>query len=333
MQTGWKKRSSKPRILVTGAAGQIGLELVPYLRKVYGDEQVIASDVRSPSPSVLESGPFQYIDVLETTQLSRLIVEDNVGTVVHLAAILSATGEKYPDLALRINNIGTQNVLEIARHNKISVFCPSTIAAFGPSSPRDNTPVDCIMRPTTMYGITKVYSELLGEYYHKKYGVDFRSLRYPGVINAGLPGGGTTDYAVEIYYEALRHGTYTCFLSEDTALPMMYMPDLLKGTIALITADNAHLKRRVYNLSSMSFTPKELAASIRRRIPHFTMVYKPDFRQSIADSWPRSLDDKESRNEWGWSPDYDIDKMTDDVLQTLIKTNDEFKEKKLAGLN
>lgn len=330
MQTGWKKRTTKPKILVTGAAGQIGLEIVPYLRNIYGPEQVIASDVRSPSQEVLEDGPFQYIDVLETTQLSRLIVEENVQTVIHLAAILSATGEKYPELALKINNVGTQNVLEIARQHKgMTIFCPSTIAAFGPSSPRDNTPVDCVMRPTTMYGITKVYAELLGEYYFRKYGVDFRSLRYPGVISYGLPGGGTTDYAVEIYYEALRHGNYTCFLSENTALPMMYMPDLLKGTIGLITADKSCLQRRVYNLAAMSFTPKELAASIRRRLPNFQMVYQPDFRQSIADSWPRSLDDSESRNDWGWKPDYNIDQMTDDILEHLVTHNDEFKGIKL----
>jgi threonine 3-dehydrogenase len=348
-------------------------------------EQVIASDVRSPSQDVLENGPFHYIDVLETTQLSRLIVEENVQTVIHLAAILSATGEKYPDLALKINNVGTQNVLEIARQKKgMTVFCPSTIAAFGPSSPRDNTPVDCVMRPTTMYGITKVYAELLGEYYFRKFGVDFRSLRYPGVISSGLPGGGhssslrpslpslplsvsvslaplspslcvsfflsvpslppslyplslssspepigTTDYAVEIYYEALRHGSYTCFLSENTALPMMYMPDLLKGTVGIITADKSSLQRRVYNLSALSFTPKELAASIRRRLPSFEMRYQPDFRQAIADTWPRSLDDSESTRDWGWKPDYDIDRMTDDILEHLTTHHDEFKGVKL----
>ena len=202
------------------------------LREIYGAERVIASDVRSPPPALLHSGPFQYIDVLEMTQLSRLIVEENVDTVIHLAAILSAAGEKHPDLALKINNIGFQNVLEIARNNKMKVFCPSTIAVFGPSSPLDNTPDDCILRPTTMYGVTKVYGELLGEYYHAKYGVDFRSVRYPGVVSgAAMPGGGTTDYAVEIFYEALGNKRYTCFLEENTYLPMMYMPDLLKGTV------------------------------------------------------------------------------------------------------
>jgi len=331
MQTGWRKRASQPKVLVTGAAGQVGLEIVPYLRRHYGDENVIASDVRSPPAVVLDNGPFQYIDVLESTQLSRLIVEENVGTVVHLAAILSATGEKYPELALKINNVGTQNVLEIARHNKMKVFCPSTIAVFGPSTPRDNTPVDCIMRPTTMYGVTKVYAELLGEYYHNKYGVDYRALRYPGVIGCGAPGGGTTDYAVEIYYEALRNGAYTCFLSEDTALPMMYMPDLLKGTLGMITADNSRLKRRVYNLSSMSFTPAQLATSIRRRLPHFQMVCKPDFRQSIADTWPRSLDSSESERDWDWKPDYGLDKMTDEILEHLIETNKEFQGVKLLN--
>lgn len=213
------------------------------LRSIYGAERVIASDVRSPNAALLNSGPFQYIDVLEMTQLSRLIVEENVDTVIHLAAILSAAGEKHPDLALKINNIGFQNVLEIARNNKMKVFCPSTIAVFGPSSPLENTPDDCILRPTTMYGVTKVYGELLGEYYHSKFGVDFRSVRYPGVVSgAAMPGGGTTDYAVEIFYEALGNKRYTCFLEENTYLPMMYMPDLLKGTVGksikLIRLDN-----------------------------------------------------------------------------------------------
>lgn len=331
MSTGWRRKPAVSRILVTGAAGQVGMELVPYLRSIYGAERVIASDVKSPPQDLLHSGPFQYIDVLEMTQLSRLIVEENVDTVIHLAAILSAAGEKHPDLALKINNVGFQNVLEIARNNKMKVFCPSTIAVFGPSSPLDNTPDDCILRPTTMYGVTKVYGELLGEYYHSKYGVDFRSVRYPGVVSgAAMPGGGTTDYAVEIFYEALRHKSYTCFLEENTYLPMMYMPDLLKGTVDLLNANPNTLQRRVYNMSSMSFTPVQLAASIRRRIPEFEMRCKPDFRQAIANTWPKKLDDTLARREWGWKPKYDLDSMVDDILDYMIRNYDDFKDVELA---
>ena len=225
----------EPKVLVTGAVGQVGQELVPFLREIYGGENVIATDMRSPPQDLYEAGPFQYVDVLEMSNLSRLVVEENVQTIVHLAAMLSATGEQHPDLALRVNNVGTQNIFELARANKIRVFCPSTIAVFGPTTPQDDTPDDCILRPTTMYGLTKVHTELLGEYYHRKFGVDFRSLRYPGVISSkALPGGGTTDYAVEIYHHALATGEYTSFLKEDCALPMIYMPDLLKATIGIM---------------------------------------------------------------------------------------------------
>lgn len=330
---GGQRRPAEPRILVTGANGQVGLELVPYLRERYGAERVIATDVRSPSSIIADNGPFQYLDVLEPTQLTRLIVEENVGTVIHLAAILSAAGEKHPELALKINNGGTQNILEIARNcnNNMTVFCPSTIAVFGPSTPRVNTPVDCTMRPTTMYGLTKVYAELLGEYYHSKYGVNFRSLRYPGVVSgSAMPGGGTTDWAVEIYHEALRSGKYTCFVKEDTQMPMMYMSDLLKGTVDIIEAPEVTLTRRVYNLASMSFTPDDLATSIRRRIPNFELICQPDFRQKIADSWPQSVDDSVSRQDWGWNPEYDIDMMTDSVLAHLVENCEEFSSYKLT---
>jgi threonine 3-dehydrogenase len=249
-----------PKTLVTGACGQVGQELVPYLRNSIGDENVIATDVRQPPNSLRDAGPFYYIDVLEPTQLSRLIVEENVQSIIHLAAVLSATGEKHPHLALKINNEGTQHIFELARNHNLKVFCPSTIAVFGPSTPKDDTPDDCVMRPTTMYGLTKVHTELLGDYYHAKFGVDFRSLRYPGVISSNaMPGGGTTDYAVEIYHEALRVGKYTSFLHKDTSLPMIYMPDLLMATFGLMSADEKSLSRRTYNLGSMSFTPAELA--------------------------------------------------------------------------
>lgn len=319
LQTGHRAdRSGK--YLVTGAVGQVGQELVPHLRNLYGAANVIASDVRSPPQDLYESGPFQYIDVLEMTQLSRLVVEENVQCIVHLAAVLSATGEKHPDLALKINNEGTQNIFELARQNGIKVFCPSTIAVFGPTTPRDNTPDECIMRPTTMYGLTKVHSELLGEYYHRKFGVDFRSLRYPGVISSkSMPGGGTTDYAVEIYHEALAHGKYKCFLSADTSLPMIYMPDLLKATVGLMEADSDKLTRRTYNLGSMAFTPAQLCDAIKQEIPEFEMTYAPDFRQAIADTWPKKIDDSIATEDWGWSPDYDVNLMTKEMLMDLSK--------------
>ncbi len=309
-----------PKTLVTGAVGQVGQELVPYLRSIRGAENVIASDVRSPPQELYDAGPFHYIDVLETTQLSRLVVEENVDTIVHLAAVLSATGEQHPHLALKINNVGTQNIFELARSNGCKIFCPSTIAVFGPSTPKDNTPDDVIMRPTTMYGLTKIHTELLGEYYHAKFGVDFRSLRYPGVISSkAMPGGGTTDYAVEIYHEALERGEYTCFLREDSALPMIYMPDLLKATVDLMEAEDSKLTRRVYNLGALSFTPKSVEESIKKFIPNFKMNYNVDFRQEIADTWPRKLDDTEATKDWGWKPEYSLDDMSKDMLEELKK--------------
>lgn len=316
--TGSLKSHRTPKVLVTGAVGQVGQELVPYLREIYGNDNVIASDVRSPPQDLYQAGPFQYIDVLERTQISRLAVEENVKTIVHLAAVLSATGEQHPHLALKINNEGTQNVFELARMNNMKVFCPSTIAVFGPSTPKMDTPDDVVMRPTTMYGLTKVHTELLGEYYHKKFGVDFRSLRYPGVISSkSMPGGGTTDYAVEIYHEAIAHGKYTCFLEPDTALPMIYMPDLLKASVDLMNADDQRLTRRTYNLGSMSFTPDKLQKAIKKHIPEFVMDYKVDFRQEIANTWPKKIDDSNAAKDWDWSPDYDVDRMTTEMLKDL----------------
>lgn len=318
MMTGSLRANRTPKVLVTGAVGQVGQEFVPYLRKIYGDENVIASDVRSPPQDLYEAGPFQYIDVLEKTQISRLAVEQNVKTIVHLAAVLSATGEQHPHLALTVNNEGTQNVFELARSNGMKVFCPSTIAVFGPSTPKDNTPDDVVMRPTTMYGLTKVHTELLGEYYHRKFGVDFRSLRYPGVISSkSMPGGGTTDYAVEIYHEAIAHGKYTCFLEPDTALPMIYMPDLLKASVDFMNADESRLTRRCYNLGSMSFTPDLLRKAIKRHIPEFEMDYNVDFRQEIANTWPKKIDDSCATADWDWKPEYDVDRMTDEMLKDL----------------
>jgi threonine 3-dehydrogenase len=307
-----------PKILVTGAVGQVGQELVPFLRQLKGKENVIASDMRAPPTDMYEAGPFAYVDVLDSSAMAKLIVEENVDTVVHLAALLSAVGEKNPDLALKVNNVGTQNVFELAKIHALKVFCPSTIAVFGPSTPMDNTPDDCILRPTTMYGLTKIHTELLGEYYHRKFGVDFRSIRYPGVISyKTMPGGGTTDYAVEIYHEALAKGEFTCFLRGDSSLPMIYMPDLLKATVKMMDAPEESLTRRVYNLGSMAFTPEVLAESIRKEIPEFKINYNVDFRQDIADTWPNSIDDSLAARDWGWKPDYDIDRMTRHMLEFL----------------
>ena len=255
---------------------QVGSELVTHLRQMYGAQNVIATDVRSATPRMKNEGPFQYLDVTQHDQLARLVIGEGVNTIVHLATILSATGELNPKLALQVNLAGAHNVLEIALANKLKVFSPSTIAVFGPTTPRDRTPDDTNMRPTTIYGVTKVHLELLGEYYHNKYGLDFRSLRYPGVISsAAKPGGGTTDYAVEIYHDALQRGAYKCFLDEDTRLPMVYMPDLLRGTTDLMNAPEAHLTQRTYNLNGMSFTPREQAQLMRlmSTLAHLTRTH------------------------------------------------------------
>lgn len=307
-------------ILVTGCAGQIGSELTLALRKIYGNDQVIASDIKEAPASIMESGPFEKLDVTDREAMRQLVKKYNINGIFHLAAILSAVGEQHPMLAWNVNMTGLLNVLEVGREENVDrILCPSSIAAFGPETPVDNTPQETVLRPTTMYGITKVSGELLCNYYVQKYGMDVRGLRYPGIIsNATLPGGGTTDYAVAIYYDAIEKGKYSCFVNADTQLPMMYMPDCLKATIDLFQADKSKLKRFVdYNVGSMSFDVTTLAQSIKKYIPEFEISYEPDFHQAIADSWPNSVDDSAAREEWGWEPSFDLDRMTQDMLQAV----------------
>jgi len=309
------------RILVTGAVGQIGSELTLALRKRYGAENVVATGRKTqPSEALLNSGPFYFIDVTKRESLEELVRKHDIDTIYHMAAILSAVGEKNPQLCWDVNVNGTITVLECARdHEMARVIVPSSIAAFGPETPRDRTPNDTILKPRTMYGVTKVAGELLADYYFRRFGVDVRGLRYPGIISyETLPGGGTTDFAVAIYFEAVLYKKYQCFVREDTRLPMMYMPDCIKATIDLAEADVAKLKHHNdFNVGAMSFSAGELAASIRKHVPDFTCTYAPDFRQQIADSWPMSLDDTAAREEWGWRPSYDLDAMTKDMLGVL----------------
>ncbi|MEI6696515.1 MAG: NAD-dependent epimerase/dehydratase family protein [Bacteroidota bacterium] len=309
------------KILVTGSSGQIGSELVLALRAIYGGENVIASDkCENASKKIQASGPFEKLNVLDRDAIAFVIDKYKIDAIIHLAAILSATGEKNPMLAWDVNINGLVNILELAREKKINrILIPSSIAAFGPTTPVDNTPQKTILKPTTMYGVTKVAGELLADYYVAKYSMDIRGLRYPGIIsNETLPGGGTTDYAVAIYYEAVKSGKYECFLSEDTNLPMMYMPDCLKATIDLFQADFSKLKNHSdFNVAAFSVTPKLLAASIKKYMPNFEITYKTDFRQAIADSWPNSIDDSCAREEWGWEPAYDLDTMTQDMLKVI----------------
>ena len=308
-------------ILVTGAVGQIGSELTLALRQRYGSASIIAAGHRTPpGASLRDSGPFITVDVTDRAQLGRAIDEHRIDTVYHLAAILSAKGEENPQLAWKVNVKGLLNVLEVAREKKLSrVFLPSSIAVFGPETPRDPAPQETVLQPTTVYGISKVSGELLGDYYVSRYGLDIRGVRYPGIISTETqPGGGTTDYAVEIFYHAVEHGDYTCFVRPDTVLPMMYMPDCIKATLDLMEANADRLRHHcTFNLAAMSFSATELAAEIARHIPGFTCSYEPDFRQQIADSWPQTIDDTAAREEWGWSPSYDLATMAEDVLDRL----------------
>jgi len=312
---------SLKRILVTGGTGQIGSELVPALRQRYGNENVVCGgDRRNPGQDLLESGPYEVIDVVDADVFVEVVKKYKIDTIYHLPAILSARAEENPMRAWEINIGGLINALEIAREFECALFVPSSIAAFGPNSPKWKTPQDTIQRPRTIYGITKVTGELLCDYYHFKYGVDTRGVRYPGLISyKTLPGGGTTDYAVEIFYEALKNKRYTCYLKEDTRLDMMYMPDALKAAMELMEADpNRLVHRNAFNITAMAFTPKELAEEIKKHIPEFKMTYHVDpVKQRIADSWPDMIDDSCARQEWGWNPEYDLPIMVEDMLEKL----------------
>jgi nucleoside-diphosphate-sugar epimerase len=312
----------KTRILVTGALGQIGTEIVPALRERYGADQVIASDIRMMTREQLlkSDGPFEFVDCTNQRSIQEVVQRFQIGTIYHLVALLSAVAESKPQVAWDVNMGSLYRILEVARTSGCAVFVPSSIGAFGPSTPQDGTPQDTVQRPTTMYGVTKVAGELLCDYYFHRFGVDARGLRFPGLISHGAPpGGGTTDYAVEIFYEAIRHRHYTCFLEPDTRLDMMYMPDAIKAAIEVMEADPDRLEHRnAFNVTGMNFTPEELAAAIRKHIPGFEIDYKIDpVRQAIANSWPNSLDDSAARREWGWDPKYDLAAMVGDMIENL----------------
>lgn len=312
----------REKILVIGASGQIGVELTLALRKIYGNSNVIASDLREQNPLLEGTGPYVSLDVMNKEMLHVQVIRQGITQIYLLAAILSATGEKNPGLAWHLNMQSLLNVLDIAREENLTkVYWPSSIAVFGPTSPKKNCPQQTIIEPTTVYGISKYAGEFWCNYYHLKYGIDVRSLRYPGLISyKSAPGGGTTDYAVEIYHEALEEGKYTSFLSEDTYLPMMYMPDAIRATIELMEAPADKIKVRTsYNLSGMSFSPKEIGAEIKKHIPDFTIAYEPDYRQEIANSWPQSIDDSVARADWGWKEEFSLADMTKDMLENLKK--------------
>lgn len=314
------------RIMLTGALGQIGSELTMYMRSLYGNDNVIATDLRRLDESkVVKSGPFEMVDVMHADEIADVARKYKVDTIVHLAALLSAVAEAKPQLAWNINMGGLFNALEVARELKCSFFTPSSIGCFGPSTPKDKTPQDTLQRPKTMYGVTKVSGELLCDYYFNKFGVDTRGVRFPGLISyETLPGGGTTDYAVDIYYEAIKNHKYTSYINKGTYMDMMYMPDALKAIVTLLEADPAKLiHRNAFNITAMSFAPEHICKSIKKCISDFAMDYDVDpVRQAIADSWPNSLDDSAAKKEWGFKAEYDLDAMTEDMLGKLRKKLD-----------
>lgn len=315
----------KKGILVIGASGQIGTELVMELRNLYGNKYVVASDLKTASDEVLESGPFEQLDVLDRDKLHQIIVKYNIGQVYLLAALLSATAEQKLMQAWNLNMYGLFYVLELAKEGFIDkVYWPSSIAVFGPNTPKSDTPQATITQPVTVYGISKLAGEQWCSYYHQKFGVDVRSLRYPGLIGyKSAPGGGTTDYAVDIFHKAVAGEPFSCFLDKHTRLPMMYMPDAIGATLQLMEAEASKVKLRAgYNISAFSFTPEELAMEIRKHIPDFTITYDPDFRQQVAEGWPSSIDDSCARKDWGWKNEYSFERMTENMLEALSVTTD-----------
>ena len=307
-------------ILVLGACGQIGTELTQKLRTIYGNDKVIASDIREGGSEMMSAGPFEIIDATSKERILEVIEKYKVTQVYLMAAMLSATAEKHPLKGWDLNMTSLLAVLELAREKYIKkVYWPSSMASFGPTSPKINTPQQTVMEPSTVYGISKVAGEHWCNYYHEKFGVDVRSIRYPGIISwKTLPGGGTTDYAVDIYFDAIKNGNYECFLSENTRLPMMYMDDAINATIQIMQADADKIKTRTsYNLAAISFTPKEISEEIKKYIPDFTITYKPDFRQDIADTWPQIIDDSHARKDWGWEHKFDLATMTKDIVESL----------------
>ena len=307
-------------ILIIGACGQIGTELTQKLRETYGENNVIASDIREGNDEMMNSGPFEILDATDKDGILKVVQKYEVTQVYLMAAMLSATGEKFPHKAWELNMTSLLAVLDLAKEKHIKqVYWPSSIASFGPTSPKINTPQQTVMEPTTVYGISKLAGEHWCNYYHEKYGVDVRSIRYPGIISwKTKPGGGTTDYAVDIYFQATEKKAYECFLSENTRLPMMYMQDAVNATIQIMQADSSEIKTRTsYNLAAISFTPKEMAAEIKKHIPEFKISYDVDFRQAIADSWPQVIDDSKARQDWGWNHKFDLSLMTADMLKNL----------------
>jgi len=307
-------------ILILGACGQIGTELTFALRELYGNEQVVASDIREATDSLMNSGPFELLDATNYEAIEDVVMYHEIDEVYLMAAMLSATAEKFPERAWNLNMNSLFNVLNLAKEKKIEkLFWPSSIAVFGPNTPKDNTPQSTVMEPSTVYGISKQSGERWCSYYYHKFGVDVRSVRYPGLISwKTLPGGGTTDYAIEIYHEALEKGSYTCFLNEDVKLPMMFMDDAIRATIKLMDCNPEKITvRSSYNLAAMSFSPAEISASIKKHIPNFKVSYNPDFRQTIAETWPRSIDDSKAKKDWGWESKFNLENTTVEMLNHL----------------